>query len=351
MMGKKGVDLHPPDDFVLRPGLARRRLMVRRPENPFVAPHWKTDGRKHSDAYVKSPTIQDHLTNTPMTKSPKPLRLFDLNKLPTAPTWITGSTDSKPHALSDESTAMTTRSRNFMENTDLFFISPRQEVRLTEDKDDERGARLSVDLGPLRTSRASKDLRLDGNCWLETRDDGHKVDIRSPDFPEKPCHADYGFAIPTWKRLKKLTECKGGHTHVQMSTDNKAVDKQPYVTKTLPPSLQCEAKEHWKDVSGAICALLMLSGAKGKRDLSNFLSDKFCEPEVRQDSPKSIPKSYSETKLYEEDARQCSAPSPAGTELTGDSDASDGSWGSASVLVRPSNKHRYRSMAELMAET
>lgn len=293
-----------------------------------------------------------------MTKSPKPLRLFDLNKLPTVPpcpifppTWITGNTESKTHARSDESTAVTARSRNFMADTDLFFISSQQEVRLTKDEDDERGARLSVDLGPLQASRAPKDLRLDGSCWIETRDDGHKVDVRSPDFPEKPCHADYGFAIPTWKRLKKLTECEGGHTHVKMTTSNKAVIKQPYVLKTLPPALPYEAKEHWKDVSGAIRALLMLSTAKGKRDFSNFLSDSFFEPELHEDSPNSVSKSSSQTQMDEEVAHHCSAPTLSGSEWTGDSDASDESLGSSSVLARPSNKHRYRSMAELMAET
>lgn len=53
MMERNGVDLHRPGDLELRPGLVRRRLMVRQPEDQLAAPHWNISGSKHCDVFVK----------------------------------------------------------------------------------------------------------------------------------------------------------------------------------------------------------------------------------------------------------------------------------------------------------
>ncbi|XP_024370766.1 uncharacterized protein [Physcomitrium patens] len=368
MMERNGVDLHRPGDLELRPGLVRRRLMVRQPEDQLAAPHWNISGSKHCDVFVKSPSTQYQLTKTPVTKPPKTLRLFDLNKLPTisttspvlSPTWTTGSADSTTYVPSDESSKMATMSRDFITDTDSFSSPTQQKISLCADEGGGRGrARLAVDLGPLRDSKASKVLRLDDGHRFEISDDDQSVDIRKPVFLEKPCHPDDRLGIPSWKRLKRLSEYTSGHIPAPVvksrTTDTADIAQQPYVTKTLTSSMRGEAKVHRKDEdeeTGAVRALVMLSSEKRKRDLSCFSSDDFRQPDSLKASTEHNGNSCSETLSDEvlNEGRQCSSPSPAGSDLTGGSNATAKSLGSGSVLLRPINKQRYRSMAEVMAQ-
>lgn len=270
------------------------------------------------------------------------LRLFDLNKLPTVQenVWSPGSSPSSTIESADSTThhaastlAMATKT------TDLFFSGTPQSIKRFR----EEGGALAVDLGLLAPTVSLHSIGADG---LKQQFAFRKPQPREADCADVP--------TPGRKRLRKLSECAGGRSGTTSmakswtTNEDDGGNHRDDVPKTLAVS-QADAKVRRPDivdddVLGAVAALLMLSSSR-QRDFP-FSSNGEASSSGRR--------AFADSPHDEEGRREAGGynPSRSSDPAASDSEEPSSSSGSgSSVLLRPKNKRRYRSMAEIMVQT
>lgn len=274
-------------------------------------------------------------TTTVMTKPrPKTMHLFDLNKLPTSPDCFSPIASPTSTMASSDSTTLVPTDAALTPATATDHVtvltSPPNIIKLFTDAG---GAKLAVDLGLLPPASVDTTRR-------------HNVGDSSSASQEPQCCT--GIPTSARKRLRKLSEYAGGHmsstAHAApmpskpWSTGGGDVGNHRDVTKTLalPGG---KAKVRGKnavvddEVLGAVSVLLMMVSSKKRRREFSYISSMATERSTSVD-------------LEPEPS------SPVGRDRADSETTSSRSRGSGgSVLLRPSNKQRYRSMAELMAQT
>lgn len=297
-----------------RPGLViRRRIMVRHadevaggPPTPALSSHPPTaheNSPKHQQSDIVRSTAQDQSPRA-MTKPTKTLRLFDLNKLPSVQESIlspgSSTVESADSATTDHHAAMATKSSDL----DAFFSSSSEMKRLKGGE----GGGLAVDLGVLPPLPAAIKQQ-----FAFRKPQAHAVEhVNSFTVP-----------TPTRKRLRKLSDYVDRGTTDSMAKlwtttgEGDGCNNRDDVTKTVAPSqadskARCRHPDVDDEVFSAVAALLMLSSSA----------------ELQSEASTDLAAAASDT---EEPCRS--------------------SGSGSSVLLRPSNKRRYRSVAEIMATT
>jgi len=212
----------------------------------------------------------------------------------------------------------------------------------------DEGRPLAVDLG--------LPMPLDSRRSIEAEVENQRFAFRKPQPWVAECTA---LPTPTRKRLRKLSEYAGGRSSSTSmakswtTSDGDGCNHRDDVTKTLAVS-QADAKVRRLDVVddevfGAVAALLELSSSTHirRRDV----------PFSSNGEASSSGHSAFADNLMDEGARREAGNSTDPGSSSNDLAASDNedpsrSLGSgSSVLLRPKNKQRYRSMAEIMAQT
>ena len=269
-----------------------------------------------------------------MTKPLKKLRLFDLNKLPTS---LPDSPVSSPTATiaSDQSTTFAIADAVATSSAVVKFID-------VEGDTHHGGANLAVDLGVLSASSSLEMTRLHND------EDSSSAAATLQELPEGAIGPIV--RTPVRRRLRKLSEYAGSHRSSastplaasmackSWTTDGDEVRNHRDVTKTLPPLKKKVRGKRYVDVEvlQACSTLTIMSSSSQSFDWTVVSSKK----RGREFASTSATSSMAEEEGPE--ARPSFSPSTSSRSL--------GS-GSASVLLRPSNKQRYRSMAELMTQT
>lgn len=269
------------------------------------------------------------------------LRLFDLNKLPTVQenVWSPGSSPSSTIESADSTThrdastsAMVTKAADV-----LFSGTPPSVKRFREE-----GGALAVDLGLLAPVVSLFSIEADGL--------NKQFAFRKPQAWEADCE---DVRTPGRKRLRKLSECAGGRSGTTSmakswtTNDGDGGKHRDDVTKTLAVS-QADAKVRRPDVVdddvlGAVAALLMMSSSH-RRDF----------PFSSNGEASSGRRAFANSPKDEEVRREAASCNPSRSSDLAASDSEDPSrslGSGSSVLLRPKNKRRYRSMADIMVQT
>ncbi|KAG0578730.1 hypothetical protein KC19_4G045800 [Ceratodon purpureus] len=283
-----------------------------------------------------SPSTKDQVCDSSaaiMTKPPKKIHLFDLNKLPTSPDGLNPvESPTSTIASADSTTHVNTNAAPIpVMATDMTFFSdssPSIVKTFTDVEGDAHrgGARLAVDLGLLPPTSPETTRR--------HNIEGLSMQTQCTDLP-----------TPARKRLRKLSEYAGAHGSTSLdtsigkseTTDGGEVCIRRDVTKTLAlpePKTKVLTKVVVDDeIWAAACVLMTLSWSRKRRRVSSIAEG-------------------SRVFLDEEEGGGAGPSSPCGSDLAASETTSSRSLGSGgSVLLRPSNKQRYRSVGELMAQT